>query len=62
MNMSSLSQNTCFESEWYICADCFRRGFVVKASEQALDTIHTLSQKYAPIVEEDKTVTIQDQG
>ena len=43
-------------------ADCFRRGFVVKASAQALDTIHTLSQKHAPTIEEDKTVNIQDQG
>ncbi|KAF6219762.1 hypothetical protein HO133_003587 [Letharia lupina] len=38
------------------------KGFVVKASAPALDTIHTLSQKYAPTIEEDKTVTIQDQG
>ncbi|CAF9924183.1 hypothetical protein IMSHALPRED_006137 [Imshaugia aleurites] len=38
------------------------KGFIVKASAQALDTIHTLSQTYAPTVEEDKTVTIQDQG
>ncbi|CAD6572048.1 MAG: hypothetical protein ASARMPREDX12_000348 [Alectoria sarmentosa] len=36
------------------------KGFVVKASAQALDTIHTLSPKYAPTVEEDQTVTIQD--
>ena len=43
-------------------ADYFCRGFVVKASVQALDTIHTLSQKHAPTIEEDKTVTIQDQG
>lgn len=38
------------------------KGFIVKASTQALDTIHTLSQKHAPTIEEDKIVTTQDQG
>lgn len=51
-----------FEILWNTHADSFCRGFIVKASAQALDTIHTLSQKYAPTVEEDKTVTIQDKG
>ncbi|KAM0801105.1 hypothetical protein BDR22DRAFT_849074 [Usnea florida] len=38
------------------------KGFIVKASTEALDTINTLSQEHAPTIEEDKTVTIQDQG
>ncbi|MDI1487893.1 MAG: hypothetical protein OHK93_007166 [Ramalina farinacea] len=36
------------------------KGFVVKASTEALETIHTLSQQYVPIIEDDATVTIQN--
>ncbi|KAL9124446.1 MAG: hypothetical protein Q9217_006220 [Psora testacea] len=38
------------------------RGFVVKASTEALETIHMLEQKHTPTIEEDKTVRIQDKG
>ena len=37
----------------------FCRGFIVKASTQAIDTIHTLSQEYKPTIENDSTVSIQ---
>ena len=43
-------------------ADFLCRGFVVKASAQAIDTIHTLTQEHAPTIEEDKIVTTQDHG
>lgn len=39
-----------------------RRGFVVRASAQALDSINALEQKYVPTIEEDMTVTTQDGG
>ncbi|KAK3169831.1 hypothetical protein OEA41_009215 [Lepraria neglecta] len=38
------------------------KGFIAKASTEAIDTIHTLSQKYAPTIEDDQTVTTQEQG
>lgn len=38
------------------------RGFIVKASTEAIDTIHTLSQEHAPTIEDDQTVTTQEQS
>jgi len=38
------------------------RAFIVKASTEAIDDIHSLSQKYAPTIEDDQIVTTQEQG
>ncbi|KAL9098684.1 MAG: hypothetical protein Q9163_005698 [Psora crenata] len=36
------------------------KGFVVKASNQVLETIRTFEQKHIPMIEEDKTMTTQE--
>lgn len=35
------------------------RGFIAKASTEAIDSIHSLSQDYMPTIEDDQTVTTQ---
>ncbi|CAF9935166.1 MAG: hypothetical protein HETSPECPRED_009682 [Heterodermia speciosa] len=35
------------------------KGFIVKASTQVLDSVHTLSNEFQPYIEDDETVTIQ---
>ncbi|KAL8822677.1 MAG: hypothetical protein Q9191_006590 [Dirinaria sp. TL-2023a] len=35
------------------------KGFIVKASEHAIESIHALSEEYKPLIEEDQTVTTQ---
>lgn len=41
--------------------DNYGRGFVVKSTAQALETFNSLSLEYEPTIEDDGTVTIQDQ-
>ncbi|KAK0508275.1 hypothetical protein JMJ35_009359 [Cladonia borealis] len=38
------------------------KGFIAKASTEAIDTIHSLSHDYPPTIEDDQTVTTQEQG
>jgi len=40
-------------------ADIQERGFIVKASAQALESVHALSEDYKPTIEDDQTVTTQ---
>ncbi|KAG7010176.1 hypothetical protein G7Y79_00001g004480 [Physcia stellaris] len=36
------------------------KGFIVKASTQVLESIHTMSEEFKPAIEDDQTVTTQD--
>lgn len=40
-------------------ANMQERGFIVKASAQALESVHALSEDYKPTIEDDQTVTTQ---
>ena len=60
MILISSSEVESFHENGTLAYHC--RGFIAKASSQAIDTIHSLSQEFEPAIENDQTVSINNDG